>query len=426
MPGPLRSLRRALNSRFRPPAVNFTCHVVEGAFWSFGDTLIGVGAVLPLLVVGRLGGSNMTLGLIQALLGVTFVAPLLAAPLLEAVRRKKRLVLMLGFPARLPSVCIIAALLLFGVKAPGLALLVLALSLLMKSASMALTIPPWYDVVAETIPENRVGRMFGFRQSLSAVMGAASGPACAAILAYFAFPGNYALLYGLSLVLLMVSWAIFAMVDEVPAHVGAPERQPYRPYFASLLAVLRDDAAFRYFLLYRAIGAAALAVFPFYAVAARRYHDMPEPLVAGSLILAQKVAAICGAFFGPLAAERAGRRRVIRIVALVGAAGTLVAAFAPAGHAALFIGAVFVLSLGLSAEGVCRVALAISLYPRGRRVGYSTLAMIAFGLAMTVMPPLAGWVMDHWGHAMLFYLTAAAVCASLIPLALCRPGDRGA
>jgi MFS family permease len=174
------------------------------------------------------------------------------------------------------------------------------------------------------------------------------------------------------------------------------------------------------------ISASALAVAPFYAVAAQRYHGMSEPLVDGSLILTQKIAMICGAFAGPLVAEHVGRRRVIKVVALAGAAGMLTAGFAPMGSWVLFIAAVFVLSTGQTAEGVCRVALAVSLYPRGRRVGYSTLGMIAFGVAMTVLSPLAGWVMDHWGHTMLLYIATAAVCVSLIPLMLCRPGEGGA
>jgi MFS family permease len=419
--GLLHRLRQALDRRLSPARANFACHVVEGAFWTFGDTLIGVGTVLPLLVVGRLGGSNTYLGVIQALLGVTFLAPLFIAPAMEAVRRKKRLVILLGIGARLPSILIIAALLLFGVDSPRLVLLVIAVALVIKSVSIKVTIPPWYDIVAETLPDNRVGRMFGFRHSLSSVMGAASGPACAAILAHLAFPGNYAVLYAASLVALLVSWAVFAMVDPVPAHVEAPERQRYGPYFASLLDVLREDHAFRYFLLYRFISAASLAVAPFYAVAARSYHRMSEPLVAGSLILAQKLAMICGAFVGPLVAERIGRRRVIRFVALAGGVGMLAAGFAPRGSSALFVGAVFFLSTGQTAEGICRVSLAVSLYPRGRRVGYSTLSMIAFGLAMTVFSPLAGWVMDNWGHTMLLYIATAAVCVSLVPLYFCRP-----
>jgi MFS family permease len=340
---------------------------------------------------------------------------------MESVRRKKRLVILLGIGARVPSIMIIAALLLFGVSAPRIALVVIALGLVAKSISIKLSIPPWYDIVAETLPENRIGRMFGFRHSLSSVMGAASGPACAAILAHIAYPGNYVALYGVSLAALLASWAVFAMVDPIPSHVQPAERQPYRPYFASLLDVLRTDHRFRYFLLYRFISSASLAVAPFYAVAARRYHGMSEPLVAGSLILALKLAMIVGALVGPLVAERVGQRRVIRFVALVGGAGMLVAGFAPTGSWLLFVSAVFLLSTGQTAEGICRVSLAVSLYPRGRRVGYSTLSMIAFGAAMTVFSPLAGWVMDNWGHTMLLYIATGAVCVSLVPLHFCRP-----
>jgi len=102
----------------------------------------------------------------------------------------------------------------------------------------------------------------------------------------------------------------------------------------------------------------------------------------------------------------------------------LVQAVPPAGAGALFVGAVFLGSLGGSVEMVTRWALSLRIYPRGRRVGYTALSMAALTPAAIIAAPAAGWVMDVWGHTALFCLAAIVMAASLLPLHWCRPSER--
>jgi MFS family permease len=413
--------RRRLDERFSPHRVNFWCHVTEGAFWSFGDSVASAADVLPVLVVSRLGASNATLGLIYMLANLAFLAPALAAPRMEAVRHKKRLVLWLGLAGRLPHLLIAVALLSLGGVSARACIVAIAVCALARGAAMCTSIPPWQDLVAETIPPERTGRMFGYRASMAATMGLAAGPVAAGAIATLAFPANYALIYALSFGILMVSLAIFAMVDEIPEHAVPQERQPARHYFRDLLGALRTDADFRNFLLYRAIGRIRFSVAPFYAAAAAIYHGMDEALVVGSFLVVRRAATIVGTLIGPRLAERAGHKRVIQVGALIGAAAAVGAALAPAGAVVLYVGAVFLASLGGAAEGVSASAFALRIYPRGRRVGYSTLSLVVVMPLAMVAAPAGGWIMDRLGHGILFGGAAVVVLLSLAPLSRCSP-----
>jgi len=413
------SIRRKAVKRFGPQKVNFWCHVVEGALYQVGIGFVSGAEVLPLLVVTRLGASNMTLGLLNTLVGTACIVPLLFAHRMEAVRRKKKLVLLLGVADRLPYLVIAAVLMLFAVSAPGVCLVAIALCMWAGAMAMNATFPPWTDLLAETIPHDRTGRLFGYGTFFSSLAGLATGPACAAVIATLAFPGNYAVLYLACFTALTLSWLIFALVDEVPEEIAPPQRQPAGDYLRDLLANLRRDRNYRMYLFYGGLKRAAFAAGPFYAVAAAVYQGMSAALVVVSLMVARRLATMIAALAGPFLAERVSHKRIMQVGTLLGGLAALMAAFAPAGAWALYVGAIFLGSLGGAAAGVSSMAFALRIYPRGRRVGYSTFSMVALTPVAMVAAPMAGWLMDKVGHTVLFSLAAAATLCALLPLGRC-------
>lgn len=414
-----RALRRVAERYVAPEKANFWSHVIDGGFYGLGEAMVGGAEVFPLLAVTRLGASNTTLGLINSLLALSVLAMAVAAPRMEAVREKKRLLVGVGALARVPHLFVVGALLLLGPRSPGLCLGVIAALLFLKGAAASLQGPPWADLVAETIPPARTGILFGLRAFLSSGLGVFAGFASAAILAHLAFPDSYAVLYGAAFCLVMVSWVAFTQVDEVPEHVTPPGRRPARHYFADLLGALRRDRSYRNLVLYRALRNAGLAAGPFYAVAAAVYHGMDEAAVVGSLIVARRLAGLLGPLAGPLMAHRISHKRVMQMGAVLGCAGGLMAAFAPAGARTLYVAAVFVVALASTLAAPSHMAFTLRIYPRGRRVGYGTLSGLAMVPVALVSATSAGIVMDKMGHAALFALTAAACVASMLPLGRC-------
>jgi len=411
------AIRRRIEQRLPAKTVNFWCHVIEGAFASFGGELVGLTVVFSVLAAA-LGATPAALGLLVALPRLAVIAPLLAAPRVEAVQRKKRLVLLLGVGQRVPHLLVAGALLLFAQTAPLICLFIIALLNLATAVVVSLLVPPWMDLLAETIPSERMGRVFGYRNALSSTLGLLSAGVSAAIIASFAFPGNYAILYVVGFGSLAVSWLIFALVDEIPEGTAA-QRQPAGQYFRNLIRALREDVDYRRFLVYKGLSRLGLAAMPFYVLAAVTYHGVSQAFAAGTFIAALSAAKITGNLAFPRVSDRLGHKRVIGLGAAFSAGAAALAALAPSG--AWYVGVFFLAGLGGAATTVSGAPFMMSVYPRGRRIGYMTLSMAALAPVAIAAAPAAGLLMQAFGHAVLFVLAGVVILAALVPLRYCTP-----
>ena len=398
--------------------MSFWCHVAEGALASFGGMMVAGQAVFSVLATS-LGATPVGLGLLISLGRLSVVATFLAAPAVEATRRKKRLVLLLGVGQRLPLLLSAAALVVLGSHHPMASLVVLAVLTLCRNVAGALVGPAWLDLIAETIPTGRLARVFGFRQGASATLGLVAGPACAAIIAGIALPYNYALLYLIGFAAMLVSWCLFAMVDEVPG--DRPRREATSPwaYFRELLPALRRDVPFRWYLLFRACVRTSAAVRPFYWAAHVSAVGVEPGFVAGAFLVASSVAKIVGNTVYPFLGERLGHKTVLGIGVTLRACGAALAAAAPSN--AGFVAVYLLDGLAVAANQSCNSPFMISLTPRDRRVGYATLLSVALAPVGIVMLPAAGLAVQGLGHAVLFGATAALLVSSLALLARAHP-----
>ena len=407
-----RAIRSRIERRIPPKVANFWCHVTEGAFVSFGSEMVG--AQLFAVLVVALGGGRGTLGILASIGSFAVIAPLIFAPRIEAARRKKRLVLLLGLGQRLPQLLIVLALMLLARGRPLVCLYAIALIKLLGAFATSLLWAPWQDLIAETVPIRRVGRLFGFRNFLAGVMRVPSAGVCAAIIVLFAFPANYQLLYLLSFGIGMVSWAIFALVDEMPEAAAPRARQPAGHYFRNLIAALRDDRNYRRYLLYFVFNKSPDVVVVFFALAALDVHHMQK---ASWLVLsgaAAGAAAIGGNLLLPFVAERVGPKRMLGGALCLRAAAMLLAAVAPTGM--WLVAALFLLGLCGAGQAVAGPPLMMRVFPRGKRVGYITLSSVAMAPLRIVIPLLAGLVSKLFGFGVLFAATGGWLLLGLIPL----------
>jgi len=412
------SARRFLDTRLTPVRANFWCHVVEGAFATFGGELAGAGVVFAVLAA-RLGVSPSGFGFLSSLGAFSFLAPLLFAPRVEATRHKKRLVLLLGIGQRLPRLLVAGLLVALAARHPFACLLAIALVNLGGGLATSVLVAPWMDLVAETIPPDRHGRVFGYRHAISSTLGLAAGPAAGVILAVFVFPWNYATLYLASFALMMVSWFLFALVDELPDHAAPPPRRRAPHYFRELFTVLRADPTYHWFLLHNLVNRVGSAAAVFYPLVAVRFLGMKPAFAVGAWIAALSAARILGNLSLAPLADRVGHKRVLNLGAAARAAAAVLAATAPSGM--WYIGVAFLLGLGGAAQTVSGGPFMMRVAPRGRRIGYQT-------VSMTIMAPVgmavavgAGFGLTHAGWSVPFLAGAVLILASQLALERCRP-----
>jgi hypothetical protein len=182
--------------------------------------------------------------------------------------------------------------------------------------------------LSRTIPANRRGRVLGTGQILAGL-----GAMGAALIVRWAlgatgpeFPRNFALLFGLtSLGMLVSSIAIMSLVE--PDSTSEPRAAPQGNLISHAGDILRTNRAFRTLIAVRLLaGLTGLAV-PFYVVHATSELGLPVTFV-GLAVAAQNISTIVASVGWGALAERATSRRVIQI-------STLAACLAPLGALAL-------------------------------------------------------------------------------------------
>jgi MFS family permease len=393
---------------------NFWLHVSEGTLATFSMEIVSIGVVLPVLA-GALGASPSAFGMVTAVAGFASLGPLLFAPRMEAVRRKKMLVLLIGVAMRLPLLAIALALGLLAGTAPLLSLAIVAAMYLAIMLAVHVNAPPWMDLLAETIDESLLGRLMGYRHGLSGVISFfLAGPVCAAVIAAFAFPGNYVTLYLVAFAAGVLSWLLFSRVEEIPAHTTPNDRKPIRVYFRDLLGSVAEDRDYRALLLYRGLSRFAFAAMPFFTLAAVQAYGIGEATAAGVFIPALAAGKIGGNFLFGRLSHRTGHKMILGGGAAVLAAAALLAALAPSGE--WYVAVLFLWGLGSAGRSVSDVPFMTAVAPRGRRVGYISLMMVAVTPFAVTAPLVAGNVMETFGHAPLFLGTAACLLLALWPL----------
>ena len=407
------ALRRRMDGCVETGTGNFWCHVLEGACASFGMELVAPGVVFPVLAAA-LGVSPALMGALGALGGLSFLVPLFVAHRVEAARRKKRLVLLLGIGQRLPFLVIPLLLFLMAESAPRACLLSIALVNLAAAMVVSALVPPWVALLSETIRPARMARLLGYRNSISSVLGLLAGVVSAALLSALAFPLGYVLLYLFAFGAMAASWLIFSLVDELPARAEQPGSPAARSYFQGLFSALRDDAICRRYLVHQGISRMGMAVAPFYALVAVSHFGVHPALAVGAFLTAENSAKIAGSFAFPFFSERAGHRWILGIGTGLHAAAALAAACAPSGE--WFVAVFFLSGLGTAAKTVSGLPLTMAVAPGGRTVGYVTLSMAVLAPVGMLAALAAGFALSWAGHEIVFGLAALVTLAALLPL----------
>lgn len=397
---------------------NFWVHIIEGVFFSFGASLVQ-GPVFSFLL-SSLKVTPKQFGFLAMFNGLAVLLPLFLAPRVEMVKRKKRLVWMLGIGQRLPFLIIPVLLILFALEMPVKTAIMIAVVNFITTLIVSVLIAPWMTLVAETIGKDKVGRLFGYREGATNIFRLISAGACTALLVYFTFPLNYAILYFAALASVIMSWLIFSMVDEIPPDSVQEHRKSIIVYFKDLADSVKQNQTFRMFLLYRAINRIGFAALGFYAFTASLVFDAPARY-AGIFMGVSSVAGAIGCFVFPIIGEKTGHRKMLTIGSLLHVFAAVVAATAPSLN--WFILVMFLSAMGGASLTVSGMAFLLPLAPQKKQVGYITGMMAVMAPIGMAASASSGYIMEVFNHRVLFLGAAVLLLFGLIPLSLCRPEE---
>jgi MFS family permease len=292
---------------------NFWALVFDFGFFGVGMAFISQSTVLPSFL-SVLGASSAFIGLVSSLQSASWLLPqLFAARYLADKPRKKPYILWPAAVGR--TLLLLIAFLIWstGAQPTWLIMLITALVVIGFWVGDGLASVPWFDLLSKVIPPRRRGRLTGTGQAFSGTLGFLAGAIVEWLLSDRgpSFPDNYALLFLLGFVMMVLSFLSLSMAVEeksVPAH-----RVPsWREFIPQLWDVLKRDRVFRRYVIARQISGLSGLSIPFYMTYALEKLNLPTQ-VAGRYTSIGVVGSILAAIVFGWANERYGSKRVIQI-----------------------------------------------------------------------------------------------------------------
>ncbi len=393
---------------------NMAAGIVDAVFIALASQIISNETVIPLLVT-RLGGSTVILGLVGALYSLGhFLPQLLMAGPTEQRRYKQPITAFFGGGERLPFFFIGLAILLWGERAPGLALAVFVALRSLAAVSVGMIIPAWMTLIGKVIPTTRRGVFLGFGRGLGALLGVGGALLAGHLLETEPYPRNFALCFVLAATAMLVSWAGLMAHREPPDLVVKP-RMPLARSLARLPDLVRGDANYRRFLAARAVAVLGTMATSFLIV----YGSQRFALTGRDVGMLTATISVCQGFFYLIwgtTADRIGHKAVLCMGALALAGAALTALATPV------LGGLFVafglVGAALSSDAISGGNIVLEFAPAEERPTYIGLTNTLLAPCRTLAPIVGGMLATALGFAGLFILAAALSLGGALLMAL--------
>ena len=298
---------------------------VEGC-WGFGVAFVSEIAVLPVLL-NRMGASDFVVGLLPALFMLCLNTPqLLAARVTRHMPVKKVFFTLTHYPGTLPLIALGYLTWRYGEAAPGAVMAATFGWIVLFGLSISFAMPMWVNLMAKLFPPSVRGRSVGYVSLLGSILGALGSWCVVFVLAQYAFPHNFAILFVVAGVVLSGCVTSFFWLRE-PAS-PAVERETTRHFLRDLAGMLRTAPGFMWFMLARFVGTFGVMAGPFYTLAGLAKFDLPVE-VAGKFGATLLVARVAGSVVGGWLGDRFGFKILVVAASVCGAAAAGVAIWAP-------------------------------------------------------------------------------------------------
>jgi MFS family permease len=391
---------------------NVSVNLIDAAFFGIGWGFGSFGTIIPLFV-SQLTDSAILIGLIPAIHAVGWQLPqLFTAGWVGKQRRFKPAVLMMTVHERVPYLGLALAALLLPSLGAGFILPITFFLLIWQGIGSGLTANAWQSMIAKIIPEESHGTFFGLQAAVANVLISFSAVGAGYLLETLAMPNGFALSFFLTAVAMGLSYIFLALTRE-PESPAPPGEAQKPPFWQTAREILRRNANFRWFLVYRVLFQFATMGFAFYIVYGLRRFEM-SALVAGFLTAALTISQTVGNAFMGYLGDRLGHRAMLIAGALAVALSSIIAWAAPSVD---WLYPVFVLA-GLANVAFWTIGMAMTVQygTESERPVYIGLSNTLIAPATIFAPILGGWIADAAGFEMTFLLSAigGALTAALL------------
>ena len=405
---------------------NAIINTLDISFFFMADSFWNINTIMPVFAA-TLTDNPFIIGLMPAIVNAGWFLPqMFLATRITHNSKILPLSVRLGVFERIPYLLFPFLALAIPFIGNSTALILLILLMTWRGVAGGMSALPWQEVMARVIPLSHRARFFGFSRVFGQGAGILGSVLSGVILATLSYPRNYALGFGIAVIIQWLSFASYIQNREPePEQTDLPSSNPApseskKPAidFSMFGRILKKDANFRLYLVARSIsfiGNMATAFIAVYAIKAFHLPDEQAAIFTG-VILASGVLGY--AFWGAVG-DRIGPKKIMVLSFSCWFAALIVAIISKNIWLYYLVFALF--GLYQSGVGVGDSMLIMELGEESLRPTYLGMGRTLTGSFLLLAPVLAGSLVARFDYNIMFVVSAFFV--SIATLLMTRVKD---
>jgi len=390
---------------------NVLINTLDISFFFMADSFWNINTIMPVFAA-TLTDNPFIIGLMPAIVNAGWFLPqMFIASRVTNSPKILPLSVRLGVLERLPYLLFAVLALAIPHIGKSTALILLILLMSWRGIAGGMSALPWQEVMARVIPLSHRARFFGFSRVFGQGAGILGSVISGIILANLSYPRNYALGFGIAVIIQWLSFASYIQNREPdPEQSNLPDAkpipsQPKKPAidFSMFGRILKKDSNFRLYLLARSIsfiGNMATAFIAVYAIKAFHLPDEQAAVFTG-VILASGVLGY--ALWGAVG-DRIGPKKIMVLSFICWFVALIIAIISKSIWLYYLVFALF--GLYQSGVGVGDSMLIMELGEESLRPTYLGMGRTLTGSFLLLAPVLAGSLVSRYDYSVMFIVSA--------------------
>lgn len=390
---------------------NVLINTLDISFFFMADSFWNINTIMPVFAA-TLTDNPFIIGLMPAIVNAGWFLPqMFIASRVTNSPKILPLSVRLGVLERLPYLLFAVLALAIPHIGKSTALILLILLMSWRGIAGGMSALPWQEVMARVIPLSHRARFFGFSRVFGQGAGILGSVISGIILANLSYPRNYALGFGIAVIIQWLSFASYIQNREPdPEQSNLPDAKPIPSQpkktaidFSMFGRILKKDGNFRLYLLARSIsfiGNMATAFIAVYAIKAFHLPDEQAAVFTG-VILASGVLGY--ALWGAVG-DRIGPKKIMVLSFICWFVALIIAIISKSIWLYYLVFALF--GLYQSGVGVGDSMLIMELGEESLRPTYLGMGRTLTGSFLLLAPVLAGSLVSRYDYSVMFIVSA--------------------
>jgi MFS family permease len=337
---------------------------------------------------------------------------LLMSRFIARQRVYKPLVALLTIQERLPFVGLALIALFVPKIGPALGVILVFTMLAWQGLGGGVTAAPWQVMINKVIPPDYLATFFGVQGAAANLLASGGAIAAGIILDRVVYPLNYATVFSIACIWLVVSW-FFVNATREPAHEVNQDLVSQTSVWMNTKSILQNDRNFVWLLISRVLSQFGIVGFAFYSVYVVKNMSATETQ-AGLMTSAMMITQVATNIGLGWLADRWSRKGVLEIGFIAMGLSALLAWLAPS--FGWFFLVMVLTGAAYTALWTIMMALTLQFGTDETRPTYVGMANTLIAPFTILAPLLGGWLASLAGYRATFL--ASAVCSIVAILAL--------